>query len=173
MTSTPTPTPTNSSASLQNPSFEHGLDGWTAGSDLPEDPNDDGPVDAHVTSTSRLASDGHRAVEAFIDGRQDDGTVWVAQRVDLSSHSTLAVDVHSPSESFNTITKVAAFAGPASNAAALTEADFDTTRAVEDHAGWKPYEYDVPAREDGLVAVGISVVWETEVTRYLDNVRLW
>lgn len=43
---------------------------------------------------------------------------------------------------------------------------------MEDHAGWKTQEYPVQLAPTGLVAVGISVVWETEGTRHVDNVRL-
>lgn len=54
----------------------------------------------------------------------------------------------------------------------LSEGDFDTSRAIEDHAGWKPYEYPLESVEDGFVAAEEGVVWETGVTRWIDNVRL-
>lgn len=156
---------------FQNGSFEDRLAHWVPGSDVPEDPNTGNPV-AHTISVSPVrASDGTSSVELFIDGRQDDGTIWVQQHAVLEGVETLAFDVYSPEESFNTITKVAAYAGP-NPSNPLTEADFDTERAVEDHAGWKTHEYPVAHDASGLVAVGMSVVWETEVTRYVDNVRL-
>ncbi|WP_435100426.1 hypothetical protein [Halarchaeum sp. P4] len=154
---------------VENASFENGLAEWETGRELPTDPNTGQPVATTIAASSDRASDGSQSVSFFIDGRQDDGVLWVAQDVDLGGVDTLTVDVWSPEESFNTITKVAAYAGPERE---LTESDFDTTQAVEDHAGWRTYEYPVRHDGEGLVAVGIAVVWETEVTRYVDNVRL-
>lgn len=154
---------------LDNGSFEAGLRSWTVGTDLPTDPNTGGPVETDVRVTAERASSGEQSLELSIDGRQDDGTVWVQQPVDLGRGSTLALDVYSPQESFNTITMVAAFAGPDR---VLRENEFDTSQAVEDHGGWKTYEYPVDGDGLGVVAVGISVVWETEVTRWVDDVRL-
>ena len=181
---TPTATPTASPApsptpdpGLQNGSFEAGLTGWQPGTDLPTDPNTGTPVasDVSVRTGGRegvpAASDGDRVLALFVDGRQDDGTVWVQQQADLRPFDRLAVDVYSPQESFNTITKVAAYAGALPDTP-LQEVAFDTTRPAEDHAGWKTYEYAVPPEPHGLVAVGVSVVWETEVTKFLDRVRL-
>lgn len=156
---------------LVNPSFEDGLAGWTIESDLPTDPNTDSPVRAYATTSSRQAADGDRSLLLFIDGRQDDGTIWVQQRLDLAATSELAVDVYSDQESFNTVTNLAVYAGPAPDRR-LQEADFDTARATETHEGWRTFTYPIDAAEDGLVAVGISVVWETEVTRFLDSLRL-
>lgn len=156
---------------FRNGSFENGLAEWVPGSDLPEDPDTGNPVAHTVIESPAHASDGAWSVELFIDGRQDDGTIWVQQQADLGDVDTLAFDVYSPEESFNTITKVAAYAGP-NPSKPLTERDFDTDRPVEDHAGWSTEEYPVEHESTGVVAVGISVVWETEVTRYLDNVRL-
>lgn len=156
---------------FQNGSFEDGLDHWVPGRDVPEDPNTGDPVANSITSSTAQASDGSRSVSLSIDGRQDDGTIWAQQLAKLGDVDTLAFDVYSPEESFNTITKVAAYAGP-NPEKPLTESDFDTERPVEDHAGWKTHEYPITHDKSGLVAVGISVVWETEVTRYVDNVRL-
>jgi hypothetical protein len=54
----------------------------------------------------------------------------------------------------------------------LREADFDAERAIEDHAGWERFEYEASGEGEGIVAVGISVVWETEVARTIDDVSL-
>jgi hypothetical protein len=158
---------------LSNPSFEDGMDGWTVGTHLPVDPNDPdgGPVATEVRASAVRASDGDRSLRLFIDGLQDDGTLWVQQSVDLTGVETVSVDVWSPFESFNTISKVAVYAGP-DPGRPLTEADFDVVRAVEDHAGWHTHTYPVTEARDGLVAVGISVVWETELERGVDRVRL-
>lgn len=172
-TSRPTPTGTPD-GTLTNGSFESGLDGWAVGTDLPEDPENPGhPVEAHASPVTAHAAHGQRAIKLFIDGRQDDGTIWVQQSVDFRDVETLAVVIHSPGQSFNTITKVAAYAGPSpAKGNELTESDFNTERSIEDHDGWKGFEYPIEIDAMGIIAVGISVVWETEVTRYLDNIRV-
>lgn len=119
-----------------------------------------------------MAAHGRQSVAITIDGSQDDGTAWVQQPVDLADVGTLSVAVYSPRESFNTLRKVAAYAGPMSEKGALSEAEFDTDEAVEDHSGWKTYTYPVGYDGEGLVAVGVSVVWETTVTRHVDDVEL-
>ncbi len=158
---------------LTNGSFEDGFtfDPWTVGTDLPVDVATGLDVGAGAGVYSGLASDGHYALSLSIDGRHDDGTVWVQQAADLSNVETISLSVFSPTESFNTLSKVAVYAGPDPRRP-LMEADFDTTRAVEDHAGWTTYEYPVDYDRKGVVAVGISVVWETYVRRLLDDVRL-
>jgi len=164
-------TETTGEARLANPDFESGLDGWTVGRDVPTDPNTGDPVYTHAAVTTSEAATGEHSLALTIDGRQDDGTIWVQQSIDLSAANTLAVGVWSPADSFNAITKVAAYAGP-DPGRPLRESDFDTSTPVEDHEGWKTDEYDVTGATAGLVAVGVSVVWETEVTRYLDAVSL-
>ncbi|MFC7047082.1 hypothetical protein ACFQH6_18285 [Halobacteriaceae archaeon GCM10025711] len=156
---------------LQNGSFESGLDGWTVGHDLPTDPNTGDLVATDASVTGTRAAAGTRSLELFIDGRQDDGTLWVQQPALLSDVQTLSVAVFSPAESFNVLTRIAAYAGP-EPMGGLTETQFDTRRAVEDHVGWRTHEYPVEFDGEGVVAVGVSVVWETEVTRWLDDVRL-
>jgi len=157
-------------AVFSNASFESELDGWTVGRDLPDDPNNDGePVDSDAGVTDERASDGEHALELYIDGSQDDGTLWVEQAAPLDDVEKLTFDVYSPTASFNTRIKVAAYAGPD---AELDEQDFDTSTAADGHEGWKTFEYDVDHDGEGLVAVGMSVVWETGLTGVIDNVRL-
>lgn len=162
---------------LDNGSFEDGLAGWQVGTDLPTDPNTGDPVDAAASveqgdgDDRPPAYDGRRLLSLFIDGRQDDGTIWVQQQVDLREVDMLSVDVYSRMASANTVTKVAAYAGPLPDTP-LVESAFDTTRPADAHGGWRTFEYDASPEPHGLVAVGISVVWETPVTKFLDAVRL-
>lgn len=159
-------------ATLENADFESGLAGWTKGFDLPDEPGNPGTkVDASAVSSTERASSGARSVRFTLDGSADDGTVWVQQEADLSGVDTLTVDGYSRQESFNTIAELAVYAGPVPETG-LSEVDFDRSQATEDHEGWKTYEYAVDHDGPGLVAVGINVVWETTVRRYLDSVRL-
>jgi hypothetical protein len=177
-TPTETATPTESGpdvpSALVNGSFEDDWAAWTVGRHLPEDPNREG--DREVASaagvTTETATDGTTACRLFIDGSQDDGTVWVQQPVDLTDYAYLAVD-YEVSTSFNQIRNAAVYAGPRPDDP-LTETDFDTEQSLEGHdaEGWKTLTYDVDHDGPGLVAVGFSVVWETEIAARLDNVRL-
>ncbi|MFB6146518.1 MAG: hypothetical protein ABEJ08_02405 [Halobacteriaceae archaeon] len=169
-TTTPAPDPT----SLVNPSFEDGLAGWTVGRDLPYDPgNQDQPVDSSVGTTDESASAGTRSLEMTIDGSADDGTVWVQQSVDLTDPTVLHVDYLTMAGGANVITEAAVYAGP-DPGRPLTETDFDTEKALQraDGGDWQTFQYDIEHDGTGLVAVGMNVIWETEVRGLLDNVAL-
>jgi len=158
---------------LLNPSFEDDLTGWTVGKDLPTVPGqEEGLVDHGVRSVQRQAVDGESAVEFYISGIADDGTIWVEQSVDLTDVEAVAIDGYSRQASFNQISKVAFFAGEKPDRD-LEEADFDRSVQAEGHEGWKTHSYDVTDVSGTVtVAFGISVVWETEVRRLFDNVVL-
>ncbi|MEF8976893.1 MAG: hypothetical protein V5A21_11770, partial [Halapricum sp.] len=164
--------PPAESASLENGGFESELEDWTVGKDLPEKPGEsDEKVDSAVEVTNEQASDGESALQIFIDGSADDGTVWVQQQADLSEVSTLKIDGYSEQNSFNTVLQVATYAGPVPENG-LVETDFDREHSLWDHEGWKTYEYDVEHDGPGLVAVGLNIIWETGAAGILDNVRL-
>ena len=172
-TDTPTETPTTPQT-VVNGSFEADWAGWTVGRDLPLDPNaeTERAVASEAGVTTRTATDGVTACRLFIDGSQDDGTVWVQQPLDFSGADYLAID-YLVSDSFNEIRKAAVYAGPEPETP-LTETDFDTSQSLEGHArpGWKTLTYDVTQDGPGLLAVGFSVVWETGSTTLLDNIRV-
>lgn len=162
-----------SNDALENASFEDGVTGWTVGKDLPPEPGEDtGTVDHGVTTVDGNAADGDSAVQFYVSGIADDGTIWVEQTVDLSSIAAVDVAVYSRQESFNDISHVAFFAGEKPDDG-LVEADFDREQNVEDHAGWKTYRYSVDdVAGTATLAVGMTVIWETEVRRLFDDVRL-
>jgi hypothetical protein len=172
-TATPTPTDTPTPRTgLTNASFEDGLAGWTVGRDLPEDPNDPGnPVESTVEASTAQASVGETSVRMELDGSADDGTVWVAQGFEFGDVDTLRVDCYSEEATFNLLAELAVYTGPMPEGG-LSEDDFDTSEQTGDHAGWKTYEYPIEYTGAGVVAVGMSVVWETTVERFFDELRL-
>lgn len=158
-------------ATVANGSFEDGLTGWTVGKDLPEVPGGSGHVDHGVETTDRQASDGDRSVQFYVSGVADDGTIWVEQPVAFSDVDAVELDVYSRQKSFNEMAQVAFFAGEKPEDG-LAEADFDRSEQTEDHEGWKTYSYDVADVEGtATLAVGINVVWETEIRRLFDHAR--
>lgn len=164
-------------ARLENGSFSCGTYAWSVGAARPTDDDGD-PVGTNVAVTgfgregpadAPAASDGDHALELSVDGTAADGGLWVRQAVDLSNCGTLAVDVHAPEASDDPSANVLAYAGPERE---LSGEDFDASEPVEREAGWRTVEYPVDHDGEGLVAVGIDVRGETEVVRYLDDVRV-
>ncbi|MBC7334652.1 MAG: VCBS repeat-containing protein [Clostridia bacterium] len=158
--------------------FEAGLAGWEAGADVPQDPANPGqPVFWSIERSADQASEGASSARFTLDGKQDDGTIWLARPFEVAGDVPLRVrltfDLWSESESFNTLAYVAAYAGPRPP---TVEEDFDLSQTANQVTGWKTYTYDLRllANPEGpvWVALGISAVWETEMTYYVDNVHV-
>ena len=161
-----------------NDSFETGLAAWTQGADVPEDPNNPGqPVAWSIAQSTDQAIDGQYSARFFLDGSQDDGTIWLVREFDVTAGRTYGVTLRfalwSESESFNTLAKVAVYAG---GEAPDAEADFNVDMVANEVTGWKTYTYVVDATATGngkiRVAFGISAVFETEMTYYIDDVEI-
>ena len=159
-------------------SFDNGLNQWTQGADVPLDPNNPGQTVAWSIEVSQdQAHSGHQSARMTLDGSQDDGTIWLQRAFDVSTGQAYTVSVSfwlwSESESFNTLAKAAAYAGPA---APVGEANFDVSQPANQVAGWRQYSYQFESagNQTGelFVALGISVVWETQVTYYIDDVQV-
>lgn len=157
-------------------SFENGFGRWVVDADVPEDPNNPGqPVDWHISRTSSIAHSGQNSLEFFIDGQQDDGTIWIETKIEAvkRSHVRVSFWLYSQQESFNTLAAVCAYIGFKNPEA---EADFYVIGAANEVAGWKRYEYsivlDSSSSGELWVAVGISVRWETYLTYYVDSVEV-
>jgi len=157
--------------------FEGSLDGWQQGADVPEDPERPGqPVFWSIEISPDQVAEGFSSARFTLDGKQDDGTIWLARSVDVPAdsalHVQLAFDFWSESESFNTLANVTAYAG---SQPPTVEQDF-FRQPANLVSGWKAYTYDFDVRSnpEGQVwlALGISAVWETEMTYYVDNVRV-
>lgn len=158
--------------------FEGNLDAWETGADVPDDPENQGsPIPWSIELSTEQAAAGQASARFFIDGKQDDGIIWLTHPLiaepDIPVRVHLTFDLWSASESMNTITRVAVYAGPQQPVA---EGDFDQSQPAHLVEGWKTYEYSLETRSsmDGQVwvAIGISVVWETTVAHYVDNVQV-
>jgi hypothetical protein len=165
-------------SNVYNESFEEDFGGWINDADVPLDPNNPGhPVAWNVSRVTSLAHSGRYSMELYIDGRQDDGTVWIEKKISLKNNSQIQVKVsfefHSEQESFNVVAGVCAYAGIYNPEA---EADFTVIGNANEVAGWKRYSYTTTlqtgASEDAWVALGITVLWETEMTYSLDEVEV-
>jgi hypothetical protein len=147
--------------------FESGMDSWTPASDHHERAY-------QISRTNKLAYSGSYSLEYFLNGLNDDGTIWVERRfTDLPPKTRVGVTVmfhlHSDVQTrFNTW-PVVAYAGAVQP---LTEADFTIVGQTNQVAGWAPYALKSATVTDnagGLwMAVGFGATWETSRTYHLD-----
>jgi hypothetical protein len=158
--------------------FEQGLGDWVPDADLPLDPNNPGHVVAwNISRVSSVASAGEYSLELSIDGRQDDGTIWVERKVfaqsDSPIHVTVSFDFYSEDESFNVIAGVCAYVGRSNPA---LEDDFTVVGSANEVAGWKRYSHEntltTGSAGEVWVAVGITVRWETEMAYNIDDITI-
>jgi len=116
-------------------------------------------------------------VELYIDGRQDDGTVWIEKKMSVKDNSQIQVKVsfefYSEHESGNVVAKVCAYAGIFNPE---VEEDFIILGSANEVAGWKRYTHErslyTGSSDEVWVAVGITVRWETEMTYNVDDVKV-
>lgn len=158
--------------------FEQDFGGWIKDADVPLDPNNPGQHIAwNVSRATSRAHSGRYSVEMYIDGRQDDGTVWIEKKILVKNNSriqvTICFEFYSKEKSFNVIAGVCAYAGILNPEA---EANFTVVGNANEVAGWKRYTYTTAlytvSNEEAWVAVGITALWETEMTYNLDDVEV-
>lgn len=159
-------------------SFENDFGGWVADADVPLDPNNLGyAVDWNVSRVASLAHSGEYSVGLYIDGRQDDGTVWIEKKIPVRNrsqvHVTVSFEFYSEQESFNIIAAVCTYIGISDPE---VEDDFVVLGSANEVGGWKEYTHTVAlaigSDNEVWVAIGITVRWETEMTYNIDNVRV-
>lgn len=151
--------------------------GWSVGKDVPLDPNTGEPVEANASVSTLMARTGLRSMMLEIDGRQDDGTIWVETAVQLPDSGTkrvrLAFFVYSEAESFNVLANVVGFLG---TAAPSGEADFEVLGQANPGAGWNEFSMEAEVNIDQggelRAALGITVAWESRLTYFIDDVSV-
>jgi hypothetical protein len=158
--------------------FEEDFGAWEADADVPPDPNNPGfPVDWSVSRVTSPVKSGQYSVRLYIDGRQDDGTVWVEKKLavqkDVQIHVEISFEFYSEDESFNVLADVVGFIGTSNPA---VEADFADLGQANEVAGWKRYTYSetlmTDSSEEIWVAVGFTVLWETKLAYNLDDIDI-
>lgn len=155
--------------------FTRNREGWQADAHIPDDPNRPGrPVVWSIEPG--VVQHGRQAAGFLVDGAGDDGLVWLTRPISVTATApvTVTVETHvwSAFDSFNTLAKVALYAG---KTPPTQEADFYQEERADDHAGWRPYRADfrvTPVNNQVWVAVGLSVVWETLVWFPMDDVKV-
>jgi hypothetical protein len=158
--------------------FEDGMGIWTPDSDVPMDPNNPGErVAWNISITDEIVYQGSYAAHFYLDGRQDDGTIWLELEVTLKPNTKydaeLSFQLYSSSESFN---KLAYVVGRVSQKDIEAEEDFADLGAANQLEGWKRYDHSTTLTTDetgvAYVGFGLSVVWETEIVYFIDQVEV-
>jgi hypothetical protein len=158
--------------------FENGFGDWVAEADVPLDPANPGHfVEWNITRSTDISSSGQYSLKLFMDGRQDDGTIWIERKIAVQKNVRIHVNVsfnfYSQHESFNTIAAICAYVGVRNPEA---EDDFSVIGNANEVEGWKKYsltvDIDTGSSEEIWVALGISVRWETYMTYYIDDVDI-
>ncbi len=165
-------------SALIDEGFEQGLDDWVKNADLPPDPNNPGHLVAwNISRATSLSFSGQYSLELFIDGRADDGTIWIERKIPTRSNSRIHLSVsfefYSDQESFNIIAGVCAYIGISTP---TLEEDFVVLGYANEVAGWKRYAHektlDTGSVGEVWVALGITVLWETEMTYNIDDLKI-
>jgi len=159
--------------------FEDCLCGWTTGADVPQDPNNPGnEIFWDIFRTTSVAHSGIYSLNLSIDGRQDDGTIWIERRVPVNPNSNIRVKVffylYSKFESqANTIAGVVAYVGMSEP---KVEEDFQCLGTANQVSGWREYYYsknlNTGLSDEVWIALGITVLWETYMSYAIDDVRI-
>jgi hypothetical protein len=158
--------------------FESGLGLWKQGNDLPDDPNrPDQKVEWRIETSAREVQSGSYSAEFYLDGRQDDGTIWLTRRFSVPAEKGVSVHLYfylwsEDESSANRLADVVAYAGTQSP---TVEADFSDRQAANQKKGWVRYHYQMTVpKHDGTiwVAFGISATWETQLTYYIDSLKI-
>lgn len=176
---------------LVTESFESGLVGWDRRAHV--GPEAAGGFDWRIEVSDDRAAEGDRSLAIFTEGDHDDGTAWVVRSVPVVRNTAYdvqgSVQAYAASESFNTVrhllvsvgstepTEEADFPDPDTNSSGTPGLSAGGLREPLDRqAGWSRYEFSwatPPLETDELfLALGASVVWETDRTDYLDDVRV-
>ena len=141
---------------------------------LPDHDSPGNSVQWHIRRASNISHSGAYSAELFIDGKQDDGTIWLERKISVKQNAQIRLSVsfwlYSEQKSFNTIAAVVAYAGIAKPE---VEDDFAVVGSANEVTSWKNYVYEANVNTDSTseawVAVGISVRWETIMTYYIDE----
>jgi len=150
-------------------SFERDFGGWT--------PDTDGRARGWLISrTSERAADGFFSLAYYLDGRDDDGTIWIERAFPVPAGAWLRVEVtfqlDGPAPDVTGWPVVAAISARNPKA----EADLPIVGYAGRTPGWNRYGTKAhllgPSTGMIWIAVGISATWETIRTHYVDLVEV-
>lgn len=155
-------------------SFEHGFGGWRADHHIDCEADDPPcPFDWSIERSTEQARDGRYSLRGFLDGRWDDGSIWVERPIDVRRVREVTVELSfwlwSEQQSDVNTFPVLAFADRHEPEA---EADLAIVGQTDRVAGWQRYSYRHSfcsgLSGEAWVAFGFGATWETPRTYFLD-----
>ncbi len=156
--------------------FEVGWEGWQKGSDVPQDPNTNRPVEWAIELSTTQFKEGYGSARFTLDGRQGDGTIWLAKPLTVPKGRPLVVILSfylwSPERSDTVRAYAVAYAGAIMP---VEEAEFTYKEPADKSKGWRRYQFTMPVASTAgelWVAVGISVAGETLLEYFIDDLRV-
>jgi hypothetical protein len=155
-------------------SFEYpGMSLWHSDFDVPKPADLIGPKSFYINQSGGESYDGTKAMELYLDGTSDDGTIWLERAIPVEPWSTVNVAVDF--ELFRYLPDIA-FQPVVAIGTIDPEVERDFTVLPEGpHTGWWLHSYErtfATGPYDMIhVAVGLTVTWETPGTFYLDLVQ--
>lgn len=156
--------------STSRESFERDMGGWVA--------DTDGRARAwRIYRTNERAHDGTIGLGYFLDGSNDEGTIWVERAMPTQRNATVTVSVSFWLRNFRAsdvnFWGVAGFAGTRD-----PETQFDMWPPIgitDQKPGWVQYSFTRTIKTDNTgivwVATGIRATWETIRTYHLDLIE--
>jgi hypothetical protein len=152
---------------LYSQSFETGMDSWTPASDHHERA-------FRISRTTAIAYHGVTSLSYYLDGRNDDGTIWIQRPFKgLPPNTVVSVEtrfqLHSSTKSAFNNWPVVVYAGAAPPS---SESDFAIVGLTDQAAGWRQYSGRIVTTTDPAgnlwVAIGIGATWEGTRTYNID-----
>jgi hypothetical protein len=156
-------------ASVEQESFETGMGAWQA--------DTDGRARAwQIYRTADQAVDGKYGLGLYLDGSNDDGTIWIERKFTAPPNATVSVTasfwLYSATSGDVNAWPVVGYAG---NHDPETTADIRSVVGVLNKKGWTQYTFTRKVTADSTgtvwVAAGIWATWETTRTNYLDLIE--
>jgi len=161
--------------------FETTLDGWIGDADYLVGENDSIVIDWNVTRKTENPYKGDYSICLEIDGRQDDGAVWIERAFSVDADDIdskyVKVSFYIYSENIGMNIRAHIFASVnTTNPSIEEDFDFKTTTITSDSYlnGWYKFSTTVKILplDQIWVAIGIKVAWETFLKFYIDNVSV-
>ncbi|MFQ5636741.1 MAG: CARDB domain-containing protein [bacterium] len=158
--------------------FEEDAFNWTPDFDVPVDNNalEDQPVSWSITAQEGVSYHGAKSVFMFLDGTQDDGTIWIERAFPVEPYSNVTISTEFfVNDPFVGIQQwaIVAYAGVYNPE---VEVVFSECQTVPVHDAWKRciYTKEIFTRSASAIwlALGIWARWEVKATFYFDRVSV-
>ncbi|MDP3093781.1 MAG: BsuPI-related putative proteinase inhibitor [bacterium] len=159
-------------------SFESGLGGWQTDHEIHcEQEIHPCLFEWSIERSTEQAQHGNYSLESFLNGINDDGTIWMEKTFPVPQNSTVTIDLSFQlwSEAATPVTQwpVVAYIGTADPE---LESDFTIVGYTNTVAGWQAYSHsrniNTGSSSRIWVAFGFGATWEVSRTYFMDSVTV-